>query len=284
MKFSKKISAFLLVCVMILFLTPYGSADEYRTEYTVIEDMILDYGYYQNDASSRIDSLLLELNDLNPASAYRWRQIMDRWKDCNNALAINYNCLPDGLDYSDSLCIIVLGYELNADGSIKPELEGRLTVALHSANRYPNAYILCTGGGTAAKNPNVTEAEQMAQWLMDHGIEPNRIIIECESSTTGQNAENAYRILRNCYPNVNQVAIVSSDYHLPWGTSLFEAKFLLEADEYGETPISIVSNAAYYTGITKHYYRYQAAGILELAGHNTAWKVYSGAFKMNGLR
>lgn len=284
MKYYKKNIFLLLVCILCSAVIPCAFADEYRTENAIIEDMILDYGYYQSDASYRINSLLEELSYQNPTTAYRWQQIMERWKYCNTSLEMNYNCLPDGLDCSDRLCIVVLGYELNANGSIKPELEGRLTVALRSANLYPNAYILCTGGGTAAKNPNVTEAEQMAQWLMDHGIEPNRLIIECESSTTGQNAINSYRILRDCYPGIDQVAIVSSDYHLSWGTSLFETKFLMEANEYGEQPIYVVSNAAFYTGITNHYYRYQAAGILELAGLNSAWKVYAGTMKMSGLR
>ena len=58
------------------------------------------------------------------------------------------------------------------------ELADRLNVALASAEKYPNAYILCTGGGTASKNAKVTEAGQMAQWLTDRGISQERIITE----------------------------------------------------------------------------------------------------------
>ena len=39
---------------------------------------------------------------------------------------------------------------------MKDELVNRLTVALRCAEKYPRAYIVCTGGGTAEKNENAT--------------------------------------------------------------------------------------------------------------------------------
>ena len=41
---------------------------------------------------------------------------------------------------------------------MKDELLGRLNVALSCAERYPKAYVLCTGGGTARNSPDATEA------------------------------------------------------------------------------------------------------------------------------
>lgn len=78
--------------------------------------------------------------------------------------------LPDGLPDTDELCIVVLGFQLNPDGSMRDELINRLNVALRSAEKYPNAYIVCTGGGTASGNASATEAGEMATLIPVHSI------------------------------------------------------------------------------------------------------------------
>ena len=59
--------------------------------------------------------------------------------------------------------MVVLGYQLNADGTMRDELLERLRVAKASAEKYPNAYIVCTGGPTAYEDKTVTEAGRMAE-------------------------------------------------------------------------------------------------------------------------
>ena len=68
------------------------------------------------------------------------------------------------------LCIVIMGYDLRDDGSMKEELIDRLVVGLSSALKYPNAYVAVTGGATSDV-PGVTEAGQMAQWLMERGLQ-----------------------------------------------------------------------------------------------------------------
>ena len=177
-------------------------------------------------------------------------------------MPLHYGAVPD--DLGDGLCLIVLGFQLNPDGSMQNELVGRLETALESAKKYPNAYVLCTGGGTASAAPGITESDVMAQWLMKHGIAKERIIVENRSLTTSQNAIFSCQILREDYPEITQAAIISSDYHIPWGKVLFEAKFLLE-----DHPITVVSNAAFQTGkkiSDSALLRYQLNGIREIAG------------------
>ncbi len=72
--------------------------------------------------------------------------------------------------------VVILGFQLNPDGSMKDELIERLKVGLKSAEKYPNAYIVCTGGGTAAENAEATEAGEMAKWLEEQGVAKERII------------------------------------------------------------------------------------------------------------
>ena len=49
------------------------------------------------------------------------------------------------------------------------------------------------------------------------------MIVEDKSITTAQNAIYTYQILQESYPQVKQVAILSSDYHIATGTLLFDA-------------------------------------------------------------
>jgi hypothetical protein len=88
----------------------------------------------------------------------KWERIMDLWE---TPITVNAE-LPDSLPEDDTLCLVVLGFQLNSDGTIKEELEERLKVALSNSEKYPNAYIVCTGGGTATENPDATEAGRMA--------------------------------------------------------------------------------------------------------------------------
>lgn len=61
--------------------------------------------------------------------------------------------------------------------------------ALASAQKYPNAYVAVTGGGTAKNNPNVIEADQMEAWMIANGLDENRLIVENKSKSTVQNAQ-----------------------------------------------------------------------------------------------
>ena len=56
----------------------------------------------------------------------------------------------------------------------------------------------------------------MAEWLKEHGVAKKRIITEDRSQTTAQNAVFTSEILFDKYPQVKNVAIVSSDYTSAW--------------------------------------------------------------------
>ena len=116
-------------------------------------------------------------------------------------------------------------------------------MALASAEKYPNAYILCTGGGTNPSNPHVTEAGQMASWLKKQGIASERIIVEELAFSTEDNVLNSYRILSRDYPQVKSITLVSSDYHLRRCHLLFTAGILLM-----DMPYTIVGDAAFDAG------------------------------------
>ena len=249
----------------ICFFTPNKKVNhQSRDEKDIIRDILSSYCWNRDSSAKRTEELLKELENADKDQARRWKRILDCWQQSSNEMPLYDGTLPEGLDDSSALCLIVLGFQLNSDGSMQEELVGRLETALKSAEKYPNAYVLCTGGGTASAAPGITEADTMAKWLMEHGIAEERIIVENRSLTTSQNAIFSCQILREDYPQISQAAIISSDYHIPWGKVLFEAQFLLE-----DHPITVVSNAAFQTGkkiSDSALLRYQLNGIREIAG------------------
>ena len=181
------------------------------------------------------------LSRMSPGQANLWESILRNWEWTYNEMDIGRGVLPDGLPEDDSLCILVFGFGLNPDGSPKQELLDRLDVALRSAEKYPCAYILCTGGATAA-NSRATEAGVMAAWLEDNGVDGSRILQEGRSTSTTQNALNSYAVMRN-HPEIRHVAIVSSDYHVARCSLMFSTTSLYAASQ-GSRPIDVVANAA----------------------------------------
>jgi uncharacterized SAM-binding protein YcdF (DUF218 family) len=91
---------------------------------------------------------------------------------------------PTVKDFSKP-AIVILGYGLNPDGSMRMILRRRVFTGLTIAQFLPQAPIIVTGG-----NPQngVTEAEQMGQMLLMLGVPNNRIIVENRATSTVQNA------------------------------------------------------------------------------------------------
>ena len=249
-----------------------------------IEEMVVDYGSYGEDANDKVDELLKELSSEDANSGIKWTVIMEMWRSDDLGEPLNYDVLPDGLPDNDELCIIVLGFQLNPDGSMRDELINRLTVAYESAVKYPNAYIVCTGGGTASENSSATEAGEMANWLIDQGIDEERIIVEDDSLTTAQNAIYTYDILTSDYPSVKYLAIVSSDYHIATGELLFSAEAVLRADFPGGEKMKVISNASWDAPSGYLSSMFQAGALIELSGDmETAFDIYYDNYDIHEL-
>ena len=284
----KHIIAYLLMFCIFIALPGCGesakpSGDPGNLE-KLVEEMAVDYGTYGEEAKDRIHKLLNDLSNADKAAGTKWEKIMDLWSSDGLGLPIHYDILPDGLPDTDELGIIVLGFQLNPDGTMKEELIERLTVALNSAKKYPNAYIVCTGGGTAFENESVSEAGEMAKWLIEHGVEKKRVIVEDNSITTAQNAIFIYDILTSGYPSVKKLAIVSSDYHIPTGELLFKAETILRANAPGNEKLEVVSNAAWKAPSGSLSPMFQAGALIELFGDvKTAFDIYYDNYDIHGL-
>jgi hypothetical protein len=253
-------------------MTGCGKTKEPRRADEIIEEIITYHGCYGDQADEKVNELLDELTKQDSRQGKLWTDIMEYWDYANNDLKVNVDKLPDDLPKGDNLAIAVLGFELNDDGSMQDELIGRLNVALNCAEQYPNAYVICTGGGTAKDNPNVTEGGLMGEWMLEHGLDEKRLIVENQSRTTAENASNSYDILLQDYPQVDSVALISSSYHIAWGSLLFEAAFMESASEKQTPEIHVINNTS--CPITNDKYlwseilRWETGGLLQMIGND----------------
>lgn len=238
----------LAAAVLLLAGTALQASAEISDEaYELCSDIVYTYKTLQNEGRDEIGRMLSELKTEDQALGDTWQSIMNYWEFINNDFETVPDVLPDGLPNDDSLCIVVLGFQLEEDGGMTEELKGRCETALKSAEKYPNAFVAVTGGGTARRNPDATEADSMASWLISHGISGERIIVENRSKTTVENAKFTCSILTQQYPQVKMLAVVSSDYHLPEGCLLFNTQARLSAWQTETEALAVCTNAAYVT-------------------------------------
>ena len=229
---------FFCALLAFLLLVPcLALAKEKKAKDAVAEAIDL-YGAGETEAA---DALLEEVAATDPALYENWRSIFDCWQRLNAAPLTAG--LPDGLPDTDELCIVVLGYQLTAAGKMREELYRRLDLALACAQQYPNAYILCTGGHTAANAPEASEAELMVKWLRRKGVDPKRLLAEKDSLTTTENALYTYKILTKNCPSVKALAVVSSDYHVRSGAMILEAAGTLLPGEGAEPAFHVLACA-----------------------------------------
>ena len=265
--------AFVLVfCLVLLTVLPVTAEDEAKSPaQSQIERAVVSYAA----TGTRDEQALSGLASLDPERGEKWSRIMDLWEA---PVTVN-EALPDHLPDDESLCLVALGFQLNPDGTMREELIERLKVVLEASEKYPRAVIVCTGGGTAANAPAATEAGRMAEWLESQGVNPSRVIAEDRSLTTAQNAVYTFDILSEQYPQVKQIAIVSSDYHIATGTLLFGAEAILRNSD-----LAVVSNAAWRAPSGTLSAMFQAGALIELSGDvKTAFDIYYETYDIHEL-
>lgn len=108
--------------------------------------------------------------------------------------------------------LIVLGAAVHGDHP-SLTLVRRLEGALEYLNAYPDSIVIVSGG----KGPgeNITEAQAMRDWLVEHEIDESRILLEDKATSTMENLEFSFAIIRERGDEPEgKVAVVSSAYHL----------------------------------------------------------------------
>ena len=104
--------------------------------------------------------------------------------------------------------IIVLGAQVRKDGP-GAALQYRLDAAIDYLNNNPDTLVIVTGG--QGNNEPSPEAVVMQDYLIQKGIDRERIRIEYESKNTIQNISNSLKLYDI---KDKSVGIVTSNYHL----------------------------------------------------------------------
>ena len=105
--------------------------------------------------------------------------------------------------------VVVLGCQVIED---QPSLmlRYRLEAALRYLDAHPEAPVVCSGG-TKGGGP-FSEGAVMKKWLLEHGVQEERIFVEGTSRNTQQNVEYSASIIRE-HGLPQQAAFASDGFH-----------------------------------------------------------------------
>lgn len=104
--------------------------------------------------------------------------------------------------------IVILGYGLNPNGTMRTILRRRVLTGLAVAQFFPQSPVIVTGGNPQNGN---TEAGQMRKMLLLLGIPDNRIIVEDRANSTVQNAQFSVPLAKQA--GTSGIILVTSTTH-----------------------------------------------------------------------
>ena len=137
---------------------------------------------------------------------------------------VGYVCIREGsvlktVPAADNYdAIIVLGAQVNPDGTPNVQLSWRLDTAFEAWQQKAVPVVVC---GAQGKDEPLPEAEAMAVYLIGKGVPEQDILKDPDSFNTNQNLRNAAKLLSSM-PDIRRVLIVTSDYHVPRALALAE--------------------------------------------------------------
>jgi uncharacterized SAM-binding protein YcdF (DUF218 family) len=111
----------------------------------------------------------------------------------------------------DADYIVVLGAAVYGE-SPSITLQHRLEGAARYLEANPRTKAVVSGG--QGEGEDISEAECMRRYLVEHGIDPNRILLEDKSTSTRENLAFSKAVIEADGGKVDRVVIVSSAYHL----------------------------------------------------------------------
>ena len=105
-------------------------------------------------------------------------------------------------------CIIVLGAKVNGT-----EPSGALAQRIDAAAEYlmANPDTVCIASGGQGDDEGISEAECIRRYLINYGIDPERVLLEDKSTSTLTNIENSLKLLPEGAENIG---IVTNDFHI----------------------------------------------------------------------
>lgn len=106
--------------------------------------------------------------------------------------------------------VIVLGNRLNDDGTITDIQEDRLKMAFELEEMINPSYFILSGG-LANPKAGLTEAEAMYNYLVNNGMNKEKLVMEKDSLSTVGNAKYSIPIAREL--GAELIIVCTSKYH-----------------------------------------------------------------------
>lgn len=116
-----------------------------------------------------------------------------------------------GTEDPDADVLIVLGAGLRGE-TPSLSLVYRLDAAQAYLERHPDAVAILTGG--QGRLETITEAEAMRRYLLERGVDADRLLTEPEAHNTIENVRYARALIAQHGLDGRGVAVVSTSYHL----------------------------------------------------------------------
>lgn len=112
----------------------------------------------------------------------------------------------------DPQVMIILGCQVRQDGP-SVLLQDRLDEALGYLEDHPDMTVVVSGG--QGDDEPTSEAQAMAEYLMEHGVEEENILLEDKSHNTTQNFQYSMALLaQENIDDSDGVLVVSNGFHL----------------------------------------------------------------------
>ncbi len=126
-------------------------------------------------------------------------------------IIITYANLPEP-DEDVNYCL-VLGAGIFPDGRLSLSLTNRLDTAYEYLEQHGD--VVCIVSGGKGETEPVAEAYAMRDYLLDMGLEPDRILTEADSYSTHGNMTKSAAVMEQYDPVLEKTAvIVTNDFHI----------------------------------------------------------------------
>ena len=144
--------------------------------------------------------------------------------------------------------LIVLGAQVRGD-RITKSLKYRLDTAKDYLNSNLETKVIVSGG--QGPGENLSEAEAMSRYLVERGIDENRIIMEANSTNTVENIQFSKKLL----PNENvSIGVVTNGFHVFRSICIAKKQGLTDVQGLAAPSDQI---------LTINYYVREAAGVMK---------------------
>jgi uncharacterized SAM-binding protein YcdF (DUF218 family) len=134
---------------------------------------------------------------------------------------------------NDEDAVIVLGAAVHGS-ELSSTLAGRLAVAVECHLRNPDALIVVSGG--QGLQEDLPEAVAMRQYLLEHGVPGEQIVLEDRSTSTEENFANSKVLLDARLPPAYTVVFVTDEFHVYRAGGIAAAAGLVAHHASSRTP------------------------------------------------